>query len=86
MEVAPSNKGSEVAETVDSVRTNPRDLREVLVVDDASSDRSCEGLEGDCVRVIRGEERLGVAPSRARGAELATGGLTTAMPRLDSAS
>ena len=51
--IAAYNEGSEVAATVESVRTNTRDLKEVLVVDDASSDGSCAGLEGNCVGVIR---------------------------------
>ena len=71
--IAAHNEGPEVAATVESVLINTRGLKEVIVVDDASSDGSCEGLEGDSVRVIRNTGRLGVAPSRARGAEFACG-------------
>ena len=58
------NEGEEVERTVRSVQASTRCKCEILLVDDGSTDGSCQGLEGDNVRLIRHEERVGVAYSR----------------------
>jgi glycosyltransferase involved in cell wall biosynthesis len=58
------NEGDELARTVESVRRHTRHLAEVIVVDDASTDGSCDALARSDVRVIRHASRIGVAYSR----------------------
>jgi glycosyltransferase involved in cell wall biosynthesis len=67
------NEGAEVLRTVESVRSNTRMDHEIIVVDDASNDSSCSGLEALGVRVIRHDERVGVAYSRDEGSRAADG-------------
>jgi glycosyltransferase involved in cell wall biosynthesis len=67
------NEGRELQRTLASVRRNTRGLAEVIVVDDGSQDGSCHVLETDGVRVIRHEQRVGVACSRDEGSRSATG-------------
>jgi glycosyltransferase involved in cell wall biosynthesis len=67
------NEGAEVLRTVESVRSNTRLDHEIIVVDDASNDGSCSGLEALGVRVIRHAERVGVAYSRGEGSRAADG-------------
>lgn len=71
--IATYNEGTEVRKTVDSVIANTRNLREVIVVDDGSDDGSCDSIATEPVRVIRHEDRLGVAPSRDEGSRAAQG-------------
>jgi glycosyltransferase involved in cell wall biosynthesis len=67
------NEGAEVLRTVESVRSNTRIDHEIIVMDDASDDGSCSGLEALGVRVIRHAERVGVAHSRDEGSRAAEG-------------
>ena len=66
------NEGDEVALTVEDFQLRTGCPVEIIVVDDASTDGSCAALPPS-VKVIRNGERLGVAPSRNRGAAAATG-------------
>jgi glycosyltransferase involved in cell wall biosynthesis len=70
--VTTHNEGPELERTVRSVVDNTRNLAEVIVVDDGSQDGSCEALAGG-VRVIRHEQRVGVAFSRDEGSRAARG-------------
>jgi glycosyltransferase involved in cell wall biosynthesis len=67
------NEGAEVAKTVESIRANTRSDHEIIVVDDGSTDGSCDGLETMGVRVIRHAKRVGVAYSRNAGSRAAVG-------------
>jgi glycosyltransferase involved in cell wall biosynthesis len=67
------NEGAEVPRTVDSVRSNTAIDHEIIVVDDGSTDGSCNGLEAMDVRVVRHSKRVGVAYSRDAGSSAATG-------------
>ena len=66
------NEGEEVLRTVESVIENTNSLREILVIDEASTDGSCDGLPGP-TKIIRHRERVGIALSRQEGAESADG-------------
>jgi len=79
------NEGDEVIRTVESVRDNTDALAEILVIDEASTDGSCDNL-GDKVVVIKHKERIGIGFSRNEGAEAATGdvvGFLDAHQRVD---
>lgn len=67
------NEGGELRRTIASVRENTHQPREIVVVDDGSTDGSCDNLKGDDLKVVRHEERLGVAPSRNDGCDAASG-------------
>ncbi len=67
------DEGDELHRTVRSVVQNTRGLEEIIVVDDGSEDGSCEALTGDRVRVIRHQDRIGVAYSRDEGSRAARG-------------
>jgi glycosyltransferase involved in cell wall biosynthesis len=67
------NEGAEVTRTVQSVRANTRVEHEIIVVDDGSSDGSCSELESLGIRIIRQEERVGVAYARRVGSDAAVG-------------
>jgi glycosyltransferase involved in cell wall biosynthesis len=67
------NESAELRRTLGSVADNTRSLRDIIVVDDGSDDGSCQGIENDLVRVIRHEDRLGVALSRDEGSRAAQG-------------
>lgn len=58
------NEGEELVKTVNSVRANTRKACEIIVVDDGSTDGSCDAIEADGVRVVRHDQRVGVAASR----------------------
>jgi len=67
------NEGDEVARTLESIRANTPERYEIILVDDGSTDGACSGLEGDDLRVLRHEERIGIAYSRNEACEVATG-------------
>jgi len=71
--VTTHNEGTELARTLRSVRENTAGLREIVVVDDGSSDASCDAIADDVVRVLRHERRIGVARSRDEGSRAASG-------------
>ena len=58
------NEGEELGQTLRSVIDNTHGLLEVIVVDDGSTDGSSDVAQAFGVRVIRHEERIGVAYSR----------------------
>lgn len=67
------NEGDELRRTVESVRANTRSPFEILVVDDGSTDGSCDALAADDLKIIRHERRQGVAPSRNAACAVAAG-------------
>jgi glycosyltransferase involved in cell wall biosynthesis len=71
--VTAHNEGEELRRTLNSLVKNTRGLCEVIVVDDGSVDGSCLAVATDLVRVIRHEQRIGVAYSRDEGSRAATG-------------
>ena len=64
------NEGGDVAATIASVRENTSDC-EIIVVDDGSSDGSCDDAGADLV--VRHVERIGIARSRIDGVAAAAG-------------
>jgi GT2 family glycosyltransferase len=66
------NEGDEVFLTCDSAYRNAGCDAEIIVVDDASTDGSCDHLP-DYVKVIKREKKYGVASSRNVGVQHATG-------------
>ena len=58
------NEGEELQRTLESVRSGTRQAHEIVVVDDGSTDGSCDAVASESVRVIRHERRVGVAASR----------------------
>jgi glycosyltransferase involved in cell wall biosynthesis len=71
--VTAHNEGAELHRTLASVAANTTSLREIIVVDDGSSDGSCAAIENSQVQVIRNETRIGVAHSRDVGSRAACG-------------
>jgi glycosyltransferase involved in cell wall biosynthesis len=67
------NEGKELHRTIKSVIANTEHLTEIIVVDDGSTDGSCQEIECDDVRMIRHVQRLGVAISRDEGSRAASG-------------
>jgi glycosyltransferase involved in cell wall biosynthesis len=67
------NEGDELRRTVESVQTSTRGPFEIIVVDDGSTDGSCDGLQGPSIRVLSHKQRCGVAASRNRGGNVARG-------------
>ena len=67
------NEGRELERTVRSVVDRTRNLAEVIVVDEGSQDGSCQNLSPLGARVIRHDQRVGVAVSRDEGSRAATG-------------
>ncbi len=69
------NRAGWVREAVDSVLHQTVKPREVLVVDDGSTDGTGDVLSeyGDAIRVLRLEENRGVSAARNRGIEAAAG-------------
>lgn len=64
------NEGRNIADTIKAVKETTTDY-ELIVVDDGSTDRSCDNLEA--THVARHRRRIGVGPSRLTGAAYATG-------------
>ncbi|RLS34679.1 MAG: glycosyltransferase family 2 protein [Planctomycetota bacterium] len=58
------NEGEEVQRTLESVFSKTTEDVEALIVDDASTDGCCNGVENSHVRGIRNVVRTGVASSR----------------------
>ncbi len=73
MIITAHNEGDELTRTIQSVVENTKRLCEIIVVDDGSDDGSCAACATTGVRVIRHEERIGVAHSRDEGSRLAVG-------------
>jgi glycosyltransferase involved in cell wall biosynthesis len=68
------NEGTELAATVENLReTLPADSRELVVVDDGSTDGSADFLEGAPDVLLIRTDRLGVAKARNVGASRSTG-------------
>jgi glycosyltransferase involved in cell wall biosynthesis len=70
--ISTHNEGREVLLTCQDVLDHAGCPVEIILIDEASNDGSCDNLpEG--VKVIRNEKRTGVAPARNQGVEHATG-------------
>ena len=67
------NEGDEVRRTLESIAANTTGHFEVVLVDDASTDGCCDGLEMEGLRVIKHTERVGIAYSRNEAATTARG-------------
>lgn len=71
--VTTHNEGDELHRTLQSIRESTYALAEIIVVDDASDDGSCDSIADDLVRVVRHERRIGVAWSRNEASKIARG-------------
>jgi glycosyltransferase involved in cell wall biosynthesis len=67
------NEGEEVRRTLDSIAANTVGPYEVVLVDDGSTDGSCDAVGSENIRVVRHTERVGIASSRNEGCSLARG-------------
>lgn len=67
------NEGSELRRTLTSILSKTAGPNETLIVDDASADGCCDGIENERVRVIRNANRKGVAASRHQAVQVAQG-------------
>jgi glycosyltransferase involved in cell wall biosynthesis len=67
------NEGKELVKTIRSVHEQTASLHEVIVVDDGSTDGSCQSIADQGAVVIRHEDRVGVAFSRNHGCSIAQG-------------
>lgn len=67
------NEGAEVRKTLESIAANTPVAHEVILVDDGSTDGSCDGPFAENVRAIRHGERVGVAYSRNEASAAARG-------------
>lgn len=67
------NEGEELGRTIQSIRENTQAAHEIILVDDASTDGSCEPYRRDSVRLISHHTRIGVAYSRHEGSLAAHG-------------
>lgn len=65
------NEGDEVANTVNSVRENTEGKHEIVLIDDGSTDGSCDKVEVE--QLIRHEDSQGIAASRRVGVAAAKG-------------
>lgn len=66
-DLAKKYRGNEVRATIHSIRENTRGPVQFVVVDDGSTDGSCDGLRSEGVVVVRHDQRIGIAPSRNDG-------------------
>lgn len=71
--VTTHNEGDELHRTLQSIRENTRAILEIIVIDDASDDGSCDSIADDLVRVIRHDQRIGVAWSRNEASKIGRG-------------
>lgn len=71
--VTAHNEGKELSRTIDSIRVSTNADFEIIVVDDASTDKSVEASSFREAKVIRHEQRMGVAYSRDKATRLAKG-------------
>jgi len=67
------NEGEELHRTLRSVVQNTACLREIIVVDDGSTDGACEAIPPGMARVIRHSNRIGIAYSRDEASKAARG-------------
>ena len=67
------NEGDELLRTVESVERSSSGEVEIIVIDEASTDRACDAVRRPGVTVIRHEQRVGVAHSRNEGARRSRG-------------
>lgn len=68
------NEGDWLRTTLESIKANTSDF-EVVVVDDGSTDNSCDRIveDGLCTKLITHKKRIGIAPSRNDGVDNAKG-------------
>jgi glycosyltransferase involved in cell wall biosynthesis len=64
------NEGPEVRATLESIKANTSNF-EIVLVDDGSTDGSC--IDAGADRIVRHEQRMGIAISRLDGANIAAG-------------
>ncbi|QDU82523.1 Putative glycosyltransferase EpsH [Polystyrenella longa] len=67
------NEGEELVRTLNSIQTNTSRLHEIIVIDDGSTDDSCNEIEARGAVRIYHSKRVGVGASRDEGARIATG-------------
>jgi glycosyltransferase involved in cell wall biosynthesis len=68
------NAGRYIQEAIESIRAQTHPVHEIIVVDDASTDDTCEKVERlPGVRLLRMTSNAGAGAARHRGAEAATG-------------
>lgn len=65
------NEGGDLIPTIESIHKNTSGDYEIIVIDDASTDKSCDNLNVN--RVIKHKERIGIAFSRNEGADASKG-------------
>lgn len=78
------NEQEELIPTLESIKATSKDACEVIVIDDCSTIPVV--AEGSNIKVVRNDVRVGVGPSRHKGAEIASGDyilLTDAHMRFD---
>ena len=72
--VTAHNEGDEVRRTIDSIRANTNAPCEILLIDDGSTDKSCDfGEDVSGLQIIRHREKIGIAHSRAEASKRARG-------------
>jgi glycosyltransferase involved in cell wall biosynthesis len=70
------NAGKYIEEAIESIKAQTRQVHEIIVVDDVSTDDTCEKVERiPGVRLLRMTSNAGAGAARNRGAEAATGEL-----------
>ncbi len=73
--LAVHNEGPELNRTLSSLFSGTAGAVEAVVVDDGSTDGCCDAADGGPVRVIRNEQRVGVAASRQRAIAATSGNM-----------